>query len=97
MTKKIYKVCASQPDSQPDSQPESQPESTVRNNRTPREDWEGFESPWESKISTEKESLTVQKPLTLAEINSLFDDIPLDITPLIYSMVRSIEKAHGIE
>ena len=30
-----------------------------------------------------KESLTVQKPLTISQINNLFDDMPLEVTGLI--------------
>jgi hypothetical protein len=43
------------------SQPESQPESTVRVFRPARDDWEGFESHWESKIPVVLNNQTTQK------------------------------------
>ena len=78
---------------------ESQLESTVRLFRPARDDWEGFESHWESKIPVVKESLTVQKPLSDEGLLKLLKSIDQSTQRLptgFKLFARAIEKAHGI-
>lgn len=48
----------------------TQPESTVRLFRPARDDWEGFESHWESKIPVVLNNQTAQKPLSDEKIDA---------------------------
>ena len=75
---------------------ESQLESTVRLFRPARDDWEGFESHWESKIPVVKESLTVQKPLSDEAIGKIVDVWTSEYQHTIIDFAREIEKHHGI-
>jgi hypothetical protein len=65
--------------SQPESQPESQPA------------WQGFESPWESKIPTTEDYLAFQKPLSDEEIFKLNEFIDEDAFNFISEIINPTE------